>query len=354
MNTRDRNRSIEGARAIGAFVVLMWHLNHFLDPYFEEFTFRTIFRGEWANVFFFTLSGFLTSYTRYGKSDLPTRHAFVKKRIQKIYPLWFATILFFVVLDFASLYIRNKLALRTCGVLLVQAVTDIFLIQSWIPGYPYLFEMNGPGWFLSAMLLAWILTIPLLKCVRSLNAKQQMYTVIFLLLLQTVWTWLCAENKLLSQYATGVWWMYPLTSYLCGMIAGLKEHDRCVSCAECGFASILMLLGGLILCYYVTFHAFIAEYAVVICYMIYVIRLLVNEEHPLCNMMSNKYLVMIGSLSFEIYLIHIPVTRFFEFFGFFRSGLVTFCIIVATTILFAFIWQKMMSHLSRGKKWKIL
>ena len=52
MRMSKRILAFEGARAIAVFVVLIFHLNHLLDPYLNGFTLRTVFRGEWANMFF--------------------------------------------------------------------------------------------------------------------------------------------------------------------------------------------------------------------------------------------------------------------------------------------------------------
>lgn len=349
MDKRQRNKSIEGARAIGAVIVLLWHLNHFLDPYLSGFTLRTVFRGEWANVFFFALSGFLVSYTRNHDAELPSGYTFVKKRILTIYPLWLLTIVFFVVLNGTTLYLRNQVSFQTVSVLVLQAAVDILLIQSWIPGYPYLFEMNGPGWFLSAMLLLWLLTIPFLKIIRKWNSKQQTYVVAILLLIQSMWTWACYNCIFFEKYATGIWWMYPITSYLCGMIAGQQAHSKRVSFWESGCASFLVLSAGLVICYFVTFKMTFVEYPFLICYMLYFIRLLARGEHPICGMLSNKYMVFLGSISFEIYLLHIPITRFFEFFGFVNNGVVAFCLIILITFFMGFTWKNVM-HSLRGRK----
>ena len=57
----------------------------------------------------------------------------------------------------------------------------------------------------------------------------------------------------------------------------------------------------------------------------------------------SKILVFIGSISFEIYLLHIPVDRFVVFFGFIHNELVSFIVIVYLTVLSAIIWKNIMS-----------
>ena len=83
MRMSKRILAFEGARAIAVFVVLIFHLNHLLDPYLNGFTLRTVFRGEWANMFFFTLSGYLAAVSCSKRDYLPAVKTFCCKRIKK-------------------------------------------------------------------------------------------------------------------------------------------------------------------------------------------------------------------------------------------------------------------------------
>lgn len=208
----NKIKGIEGARAIGAFIVVIWHLYTHLDIYFQNFSFRYVFRGEWANIFFFVLSGFLAAYSMKDKK-LPQIGEFCSRRIKKIYPLWLMTTIFFLVLSIAEFWIRNEINISNVSTLLYKTIIDIFLVQSWIPGYPYLFDLNGPGWFLSSMLLLWILTIPMLKIIQKMTTKQKMSFLSGILCFQIIWDFIRMNVGVVGQYATGIWWIYPFSSY---------------------------------------------------------------------------------------------------------------------------------------------
>lgn len=178
-------------------------------------------------MFFFTLSGYLAASSNTGKKELPSVRSFCRKRIRKIYPLWAATVLFFAVLSLAEICLRGELSADTLSVLTLKLAADFLLVRSWIPGNPYIFDLNGPGWFLSAMVLLWLLTIPLLKLIRRLKAKQCMILLLVLLLLQIARDWTCLNDAFAARYATGIWMGYPISAYIAGMIAG-EKHFRSI------------------------------------------------------------------------------------------------------------------------------
>lgn len=337
-------QGVEGARALGAFTVVIWHLNTYLDAYFENFSFRYIFRGEWANIFFFALSGFLAVYTMKGK-ELPGIKEFCEKRIKKVYPLWLMTTIFFLCLSMAEFWIRNELSISNISVLLYKIIVDMLLIQSWIPGYPYLFHLNGPGWYLSVLFLLWILTIPLLKYIKKLSPKQRRFFLICIFLAQFTRDFICMNSDLIAKYATGVWWLYPIAAYVSGMILAtfFGEKTQPTTSGK-GVLQYIILICGIPVGYFVTFKVTVLENVFMTIYMLYVIWILTCENTSLHKVLSNNIFGFVGSISFEIYMLHIPVARFVEFFGVIKNNLIAFNVIVCLTIFSAVIWKKLMGR----------
>lgn len=346
MRMSKRILAFEGARAIAVFVVLIFHLNHLLDPYLNGFTLRTVFRGEWANMFFFTLSGYLAAVSCSKRDYLPSVKTFCCKRIKKIYPLWSATVIFFAGLSFAEMYLRNQLAVDSLALLASKLVLDVLLVRSWFPGNPYIYDLNGPGWFLSAMVLLWLLTIPLLKWITGMKKKQRVFLFILLMLLQIIWDALRLNHQFMHRFATGIWLFYPVSAYIAGMIFG-RNH---VESSDSPFAdspqfSILML-PGILVGYYVTLKLAFLEQAYMICFMVYFIRILHTSRGLLCSFLSGKNLVAIGSVSMELLLLHVPVMRFVQFFGVIRNSAVEFTVVVVLTGISVLIWKYLCGTLS--------
>lgn len=100
-----------------------------------------------------------------------------------------------------------------------------------------------------------------------------------------------------------------------------------------------ILISGILIGYYVTFEQAFLEQAFMICYMLYFIRVLTGDIHPLCRILSEKHLVHFGGISMEVLLLHVPVMRFIQFFGFIHSGVLEFVVVILLSLLCAWIWK---------------
>lgn len=328
----QRLKSIEGGRFVGAITVIVWHLNDYVDPYLP-FSARIIFRGEWANIFFFMLSGFFAASTLTSNQDKRkvTIEEYVIKRIKKIYPLWAGTTLFFLLLSVAEMRIRHE---GQITLLIKKVVVDLLLVQSWIPGYQYLFDLNGPGWFLSALLLCWIFTIPLRDGFKRVRRKETI--IIFIICMQLLFDIIKSNSNALQRFATGIFWIYPITAYAIGMLWA-DVHDI-YKCKKKHMELELFVL--LPMCYFVTFFVAPLENAWMLYWTILLLQILLEEKGVICHVLASKPFVVGGGYSFEIYLLHIPVTRLLGFFGFIHSNIIVFLSAVILTFFSSFVYRK--------------
>ncbi len=101
MEHKKRFAGLDGLRAIFCIGIVIYHVNEplrwggikWLDPVYK-------YGGYFGNSMFFMLSGLLTAYHYKNKiiQQESTFRAFMEKRIRKIYPLYFLTNLFAVLL----------------------------------------------------------------------------------------------------------------------------------------------------------------------------------------------------------------------------------------------------------------
>ena len=101
--------------------------------------------GDCGVAFFFLLSGFVMSMG-YGRSITDGSFRFghyIRRRIQKIYPLHLFCLILFILLFRPEL--DSKLPL------------NVLLLQAWIPDSAYYFSYNGVAWFLSCLLFCYLL-----------------------------------------------------------------------------------------------------------------------------------------------------------------------------------------------------
>lgn len=161
--------------------------------------------------------------------------------------------------------------------------------------------------------------------------------------MQIIWDIVRLNVNFLKETMDGLWCLYPISSYIVGLLVGSEFEDKVKNKFTYGEMPYLCILGGIPVCYFVTFKIQFVESAVVTIYMMYLIWVLASENSSLCKIMSNKLLVFIGGISFEIYMLHIPVDRFLGFFGFIHNEVVSFIAVVCLTVLAAIIWNKIMS-----------
>jgi peptidoglycan/LPS O-acetylase OafA/YrhL len=158
--TGERFVSLDAARGVGAFSVVLWHWSHFFDegvhpavgevhtrPFSEVFYW--LYSYGWMGVeFFFVLSGFIFFHYYYALiSDRQIGAGeFFKRRFARLYPLHGLTLLIVIVLQevYRQQHSSNFVYPPGTTADLLQAVT---LTSHWWPNQGFIF--NGPSWSIS-------------------------------------------------------------------------------------------------------------------------------------------------------------------------------------------------------------
>lgn len=105
--------------------------------------------GDGGVAFFFLLSGFVVSlgYGRQLREGTFSYGRFMRRRLQKVYPLHLLCLLFFLAVA------RPPLDLRV--------LLNVLLLQCWLPDADYYYACNSVSWFLSSLMFSYLL-FPLL------------------------------------------------------------------------------------------------------------------------------------------------------------------------------------------------
>lgn len=108
--------------------------------------------GPWGASAFFLLSGFLLSFnackSRHEiKCSFQSSIKYSRTKIKKLYFLHIAMII--AMLPFRVNWLIKYYSLSHLNLLLQQIVTNLLLIQSWIPSNTYYYSFNAVAWFLS-------------------------------------------------------------------------------------------------------------------------------------------------------------------------------------------------------------
>ena len=134
---------LRSIRGIGAILIFYHHFG-FDSAVTDSF-------GDLAVSLFFMLSGLVLSMTYRGnKLDCDSRAIgrFMKKRIFKIYPVYFLSLL---------------VAVLVTGCDYKVLPLDLLLLQSWLPLARFYFSGNSVSWFVSSLFFSYIMFIPLQK-----------------------------------------------------------------------------------------------------------------------------------------------------------------------------------------------
>lgn len=146
--------TLQSLRFIFFVMIFMSHFEYDGRPAFDA-------GGDCGVSFFFILSGFVLASAYSGRiASGSFRHrTFMARRIAKIYPLHLLCLLAFVVINIRHIGADDLPAL----------LSNLLLIQSWIPSADFYFSANAVSWFLSDILLCYSVFPVVFRVVRRMT-----------------------------------------------------------------------------------------------------------------------------------------------------------------------------------------
>ena len=301
-----------------AFLVVFWgHSSYWANGN------RNILLGLEAMSFFFIISGFVTGYTAYGKEPVLSFKNIFRDfggRLVKLYPLYFFTTVFAIILE--PWFSENLAALNFEFMLprLLQLLKNLLLLQSW-PGGDSL-SYNGVGWFLSTLIFLQLFNIPIGWMLNRINKKEKrlvIFSVLFagVALITVLYCFVSDRAGLNPNY-----WCYAfppsrLGEYFCGAVLGYVIRIVLCEKPEIKFNRVLFTVLEILIfinwTYVVIFTP--AEWSAYI--SVWLIPNFIGlavfglGKGFLSQIFKNRFLVMLGDISFECYLLHQIIIRLF-------------------------------------------
>lgn len=151
-NTKKELFLLQVLRGIASTLVLLFHVNENMLVEFNVIFFRNIFKFGSSGVdLFFVLSGFIIAYTN--KSHIHIKKnwvSYIKKRIIRIYPIYWVVILFFLGIQL----LLPEFYKTGFSFTLYNIFSTLFL-------FPNHFMVNGVSWSLSYELFFYLMFISL-------------------------------------------------------------------------------------------------------------------------------------------------------------------------------------------------
>lgn len=350
MDNRKQILSLQGWRAIMMIIVVVAHL----------FGINIILGGAGeAMSFFFILSGFVLSLS-FGDKCLLLKisdvKGFIKKRLEKIYPLHLVMLSFcFLMYVGFALIEDNKGEIANY---VKYFVVDSVLLQAWIPVKEYYMSLNGVSWFLSALMFSYFMFIPTniaVNKIKNRSCKSVYIAMAFTFAFLATYELIC-KNEGVHQYYTYVFPFYRYLEFVIGMfLAEIYKENIETKTSKTTFTVLEISVVIYFIVEYIVGDVFSISLGIngvisivqvlIMCILIYIFSF---EKGIVSRFISSKLFLMFASISFEVYLIH---QAFQNAFGAVLSklGLSQFTGIVAivTTFIAAIAWNKFADRIKK-------
>lgn len=298
-------KKIEGLQVLRFLGMCMIVLNHLGVPQIAAW-------GHFGASVFFVLSGFLMKHAYGEKRDCDSlwrsiRFAYRKNR--KIYPLYVLTLGACILLWFFG----DRSELAQGPYLFKVLCQNLLLIEAWIP---QISVINGPTWFLSALLFCYFL-FPYTNGISK--DKNNAFRDIFIIFsFEFVWMYLLWEAS--SQYAlNSVEFMHyiayycPLTRFLEFLVGcNLYHWHQDGGKVNDWMLYVVALLGGIAAVIPQSSEQWWMYGIVYVLPCCSLVELFSTEESVISRLLTNKITIFLGDISPYFFLIHVVVFTYLD------------------------------------------
>lgn len=295
-------------RGIAAFLVVLYHIKHWLVTY-DVPQFLSIFfeKGYLAVDFFFLLSGFIISfnYMEHFSEDgsWQAKKTFIIKRIARIYPLHAFILLLYLTIPLA-LYFTGRAVPE--GVFTTESFfIKLMLLDLWFISLDFWSMWNTPSWTISGEFFAYLM----FAFAAGFIAKYRRYAGVALLVSLSI---TAAAYEVIGARSLGdnigdLGLLRCVSGFFNGMCLYMIYHsskDKQLALGNVLFYVSFLLFYGLILT--ITANHF---YAPVLFFCMLLGLLFFNG--PIHALLERKALIWLGDISYSVYLSHTFLLNWF-------------------------------------------
>jgi len=304
-------------RFIAALTVVFFHYGQSVFPANISFLFENVTAGPIAVGYFYVLSGFIMAIAYYqpeqSKQTAINKKKYWIARFARIYPVYLIALLLIV----AAKYKDISASWETLPL-------HLFLLQSWVPGYPI--TLNTPGWSLSVEAFFYLCFPFILFWVYKVGTKPLM---IFAFIL-----WVGTQTILLDQLNSNEYvpksllhdFIYynplmHLNSFVAGILCGiyLKRNPKSTKNPS---NNTLWLVSSLALIFVLIWSRPHLEELLGIklaftngllapAFLLFIV-LLARNKGRISKILSYSGLVLLGEASYSLYILQKPVHGIYD------------------------------------------
>lgn len=325
---------MDGVCGLASIIIVVYHFGLFAqylegNAYPVEQKLAIIYRyGYLAVELFFIISGFLVEYSYGERLKAFSFFEFMIKRIKRLYPLLFFTVCITGLLQLIFFQLENTFFVHPIS--LWGAFLYVFGLQN--AGFSEL-TFNGPGWYVGVLVLMYGLYF-----IASLSYRKVLYYIGFIVIGMCV---LCNDLNatiLNSAVARG------LVCFFCGVLVCILYKNKDIKILRICY--LVLLVSSLLIYFYgELIIGNMNLYFGLVYYPSFLLCVLNNKL--LTEILSFRPLLLLGDLSYDIFLYHFPIQIVFVIVyrlgiikGFHLYSLRTLVLWIVSTITIAAISRK--------------
>jgi peptidoglycan/LPS O-acetylase OafA/YrhL len=349
-------KPLTSLRFIFALMVFTSHLFYIIkgDSTYLSWIFDNIFKEGYIGVsFFFILSGFILSF-KYQEPLLnrtQSRSSFLIARFARIYPLHILCFVLAIPASFST-FVENKTEWT------IAALSNITLTQSFIPFRSIYFAFNTPSWSISDEMFFYLLFPILIALILKMGKHKFGLTLLTISLVPLAI--LIVPEKFHHQflYVNPVFRIFDfiIGIFLYNIFKKISSLKIKLNFSFLEFSAIFLLI------LFVSIHSLIPEVLRFSVYywipMSFLVLIFAFQKGVVSDFLSNKYLLLLGEISFGFYMFHHLILRYLvainkRFIGIENEYILIFLTLglTITVSYFSFIWFETPANKYIRSKW---
>lgn len=308
----DTYNALRGLCAVGILFSHMSYLSNAVNPFWHTFHQYFMSKGAICTTFFFICSGFFLNYTWKKRQSFGT---YVKSKLKRLYPL--ALIVFILALMIDIVMSGNDNAVsgevtKGSPLWFFNIVANLFLFKAFVPDERVFYSFHGPSWYISALMVLYLLSYPLVKQLNGTDKQKWRKILIGICsaadlveLLICIWVriyqwptlYLCYVNPWFRIFGEGI-----VGVLLCEYMPQIQNKIKRININALEFTAIVLFIGAFLLRNVILLNVYRSWLQIIpMGFLLIAFR---SGKGKISGVLKSKPFQFLGKISFELYMTH--------------------------------------------------
>ncbi len=334
---KNKILSLQSLKFICFLSIFFWHIK-------DLYSFH-IYKLVGISVeFFIVSSGFLMMYNYHDRipSSPKLRYSldFIRNKILKILPLFIITTFIKLPISLYKYYIEfGGFNISFFINSFLRLLSSLLFVQAFIPFSSYFYAFNGVSWFLDVIFFCYFFTPFIISHVRKMDVHKSNFLLNCLIIIKLLF---CIFVSLfLSKFEVWITYINPfyrIFDYIEGVLVCnffLNVKNRKISNEKIVFSIfeiIIIIIISMSMLFDITNYKILQEAISLL--LVFVFSF---EKGLVSHFLKNRFFLLGGAISMELFLIHQPVISYFKFIFARFSNSVIGCLLTIIILFFVII-----------------